>query len=72
MSPSDTYSRPFSLSFADVQTQGMQIGERPASHHITNRNALNTLQNTVLPKPEKGARRNAANSRNFAHPVSAG
>jgi hypothetical protein len=41
----------------------MQIGERPASHHhITNRNALNTLQNTVLPKPKEGARRNAANS----------
>jgi hypothetical protein len=48
--------------FADIQTQGMQIGDRPASHHITNTDALNTLQNTVSPGPKKGPRRNAANS----------
>jgi hypothetical protein len=62
MSPPDTYSRPFSLSFADIETQGMQIGERTANHHITSRNTLNTLQNTVLPKPKKDDRRIAANS----------
>ena len=62
MSPPDTYSRPFSLSFADIETQGMQIGERTANHHITKRTAFNSLQNTVLSKPKKDARRIAANS----------
>jgi len=57
-----THSRPFPFLFADVETQGMQIGAWPREHHITNRNAHNTLQNAVLPKPKKGARRNAANS----------